>query len=57
MQQHTGAQACVAIAAWAVVAITVPLFGLLLLPVLAVATAGRALVRTAETVARLLRPA
>ncbi len=57
MQQHTGAQACVAIAAWAVVAITVPLFGLLLLPVLLVATAGRALVRTAGELARFLRPA
>lgn len=57
MQQHTGAQACVALAAWAVVAITVPLFGILLLPVLLVATAGRALVRTASELARFLRPA
>lgn len=57
MQPLTGVQAVKAIGAWAVIATVVPLFGILLIPVLALATMGRTLVGAASTVAKLMRPA
>ncbi len=57
MQAFTGARAFKAIAARALLAVTVPLFGLALIPFVALAAAGRPLVLAAGAVGRRLRPA
>lgn len=57
MQAFTGARAWKAVGAWAMLAVVVPLFGLALIPLLAVAAVGRPLVLVAEAAARRLRPA
>lgn len=57
MQAFTGARAFKPIAAWVLLAVTVPLFGLALIPFMVLAAIGRPLVLAAGAAARRLRPA
>ena len=57
MHAFTGARAFKAVGAWALLAVTVPLFGLALIPLVALAAVGRPLVLAAGAAARRLRPA
>ncbi len=56
MQQLTGTQALKAIGAWALIATVVPLLGVLLIPVVVVGSAARALATAAGALVRSLRP-
>ena len=56
MQQLTGMQALKAIGAWALIATVVPLLGVLLIPVVVLGSAGRALAAGGGTVVRTMRP-
>ncbi len=56
MQAFTGARAFKAIGAWAVLAVTVPLFGLALIPFVVLAAIGRPLVLVIGAAGRRLRP-
>ncbi len=55
MQAFTGARAFKAIGAWAVLAVTVPLFGLALIPFVVLAALARPLVLATGAIARRLR--
>lgn len=57
MQQLTGAQAGRAIVAWSLLAVAVPLFGILLIPVVALAAAAQGLARVAGDLGARARPA
>jgi hypothetical protein len=57
MQAFTGARAFKAVGAWALLAVAVPLFGLALIPFVALAAVGRPLVLAAGAIARRLRSA
>lgn len=57
MQQLTGTQAVKAIGAWALIATVVPLLGILLIPVVVLGSAGRALAAAAGKVVSAMRPA
>ena len=57
MHKVTGAQAVAASIAVVALAITVPLFGIFLIPIVALTAVGRVLATAAATVATLVRPA
>lgn len=56
MQQLTGSQAGRAIVAWALLAVAVPLFGILLIPFVALFAAGQGLARVAGVLGARARP-